>query len=58
MEFPGFDPNSKLVSVYYIGAKPPLMYRIHNDVPLWAEGSAGSNQPLTQPHRHEEGGWW
>jgi len=34
MEFPNFDPNTKLASVYYNGGKPPHLFRIHNDVTL------------------------
>jgi len=34
MEFPGFDPNTKLAVVYYNGGTPPYLFRIHNDVTL------------------------
>jgi len=34
MEFPDFDPNTKLEAVYYNGVKPPHMFRICNDVTL------------------------
>ncbi|KEH42513.1 hypothetical protein MTR_1g069840 [Medicago truncatula] len=34
MEFPGFDPNTKLAAVYYTGGKQPHLFRIHNDVTL------------------------
>jgi hypothetical protein len=34
MEFPSFDPNTKLAGVYYNGGKPPHMFRIRNDVTL------------------------
>jgi len=34
MEFPGFDPNTKLAAVYYNGGTPPHVFRIRNDVTL------------------------
>ena len=34
MEFPGFDPNTKLAAVYYTGGKQPHLFKIHNDVTL------------------------
>ena len=34
MEFPDFDPNTKLAAVYYNGGTPPHLFRIHNDVTL------------------------
>jgi len=34
MEFPGFDPNTKLAAVYYNGRKLPHLFRIRNDVTL------------------------
>ena len=34
MEFPDFDPNTKLDGVYYNGGTPPHLFRIHNDVTL------------------------
>ena len=34
MEFPGFDPNTKLVAVYYNSGTPPRLFRICNDVTL------------------------
>jgi hypothetical protein len=34
MEFPGFDPNTKLAVVYYNGGTPPHLFRIHDDVTL------------------------
>jgi hypothetical protein len=34
MEFPGFDPNTKLAAVYYTGGKQPHLFRIRNDVTL------------------------
>jgi len=34
MEFPDFDPNTKLAAVYYNGEKLPHLFRIHNDVTL------------------------
>jgi len=34
MEFPGFDPNTKLAAVYYNGGTPPHMFMIRNDVTL------------------------
>jgi len=34
MEFPGFDPNTKLAAVYCNGGTPPHLFRIHNDVTL------------------------
>jgi len=34
MEFPDFDPNTKLAAVYYNGEKSPHLFRIHNDVTL------------------------
>jgi len=36
MEFPGLDPNTKLAAVYYRDGKPPHLFRIHNDVTLFA----------------------
>jgi hypothetical protein len=35
MEFPGFDPKSKLAAVYYNGGTPPHLFRIRNDVTLY-----------------------
>jgi len=35
MEFPGFDPNTKLAAVYYNGGIPPHLFRIRNDVTLY-----------------------
>jgi hypothetical protein len=32
MEFPSFDPNTKLGAVYYNEGKPPHLFRIRNDV--------------------------
>jgi len=34
MEFPCFDPNTKLAAVYYNGGTPPHLFRIRNDVTL------------------------
>jgi len=34
MEFLGFDPNTKLATVYYNDGKPPHLFRIRNDVTL------------------------
>ena len=34
MEFPGFDPNTKLAAVYYNGGTPPHLFRIRDDVTL------------------------
>jgi len=34
MDFPCFDPNTKLASVYYNKGKPPHLFRIRNDVTL------------------------
>jgi len=34
MEFPGFDPNTKLAAIYYNGGTPPHLFRTHNDVTL------------------------
>jgi len=34
MEFPDFDPYTKLAAVYYNGGTPPYLFRIHNDVTL------------------------
>jgi len=34
MEFPGFDPNTKLAAVYYNSGTPPHLFRICNDVSL------------------------
>jgi len=34
MEFPDFDPNTKLAAVYYTGGKQPQLFRIRNDVTL------------------------
>jgi hypothetical protein len=34
MEFPGFDPNTKLAAVYYNGGTPPHLFTIRNDVTL------------------------
>ena len=34
MEFPGFDPNTKLAAVYYNGGTPPHLFRICEDVTL------------------------
>ena len=34
MEFPGFDPNTKLAAVYYNGGTPPHPFRIRDDVTL------------------------
>jgi len=35
MEFPGFDPNTKLAAVYYNGGTRPHLFRICNDVTLF-----------------------
>jgi len=35
MEFPGFDPNTKLAAVYYNGGTPTHLFRIRNDVTLF-----------------------
>jgi len=34
MEFPGFDPNTKLAAVYYNGGTPHHLFRIRNNVTL------------------------
>jgi len=34
MEFPDFDPNTKLAAVYYTGGKQPHLFRICNNVTL------------------------
>jgi len=34
MEFPGFDPNTKLAAVYYNGGTPPHLFRIRKYVTL------------------------
>ncbi|AES90849.1 cytochrome b6/F complex subunit VIII [Medicago truncatula] len=34
MEFPGFDPNTKLAAVYYNGGTPPHLFRIRDNVTL------------------------
>jgi len=34
MEFPSFDPNTKLAAIYYNGGTSPHMFKIHNDVTL------------------------
>jgi len=34
MEFPDFDPNSKLAAVYYNGGTPPHLFKILNNVTL------------------------
>lgn len=34
MEFPGFDPNTKLAAGYYNGGTPPHLFRIRDDVTL------------------------
>ncbi|AES59417.1 hypothetical protein MTR_1g019220 [Medicago truncatula] len=35
MELPDFDPNTKLVAVYYNGGTPPHLFRIRDDVTLF-----------------------
>jgi len=35
MEFPCFDPNTKLAAVYYNVGTPPHLFRIRNDVSLF-----------------------
>jgi len=34
MEFPAFDPNTKLAAFNYNGGKPPHLFRIRNNVTL------------------------
>ncbi|AES72548.1 hypothetical protein MTR_3g091950 [Medicago truncatula] len=34
MEFPGFDPNTKLTAVYYNGGTPSHLFKIRDDVAL------------------------
>jgi len=34
MEFPDFDPNTKLEAIYYNSGTPPHLFRIRNDVTL------------------------
>jgi len=46
MEFPGFDLNTKLAAVYYIGGTPPHLFRIRNDVTL-----SGPKDELDQINR-------
>jgi len=41
-----FDPNNKLVVVYYNGGKPPYLFWIHTDVTL-----SGLNGQLDQINR-------
>ena len=46
MEFPGFNPNTKLAAVYYNGGTPPHLFRIRNDVTL-----SGLKDELDQVNR-------
>jgi len=46
MEFPRFDPYTKLATVYYNGGTPPHLFRIHNDVTL-----SGLKDVLSQINR-------
>ncbi|KEH37630.1 hypothetical protein MTR_2g043540 [Medicago truncatula] len=46
MEFPDFDPNTKIAAVYYNGGKPPNLFRICDDVTL-----SGMKDELDQINR-------
>ncbi|KEH41173.1 hypothetical protein MTR_1g046190 [Medicago truncatula] len=52
MEFPGFDPNTKLVGVYYNGETPPHLFRICNDVTL--SGLKGELDQINRQINHRD----
>jgi len=41
MEFPCFDPNTKLAAVYYNSGTPPRLFMIRNDATLSLSGLKG-----------------